>query len=73
VPHGWGTRIFDPHRGSQPEVHGANRNLAVSRTIIDPLAQTPAFNCTAVAVRRAPPDLAPASTAVWHREGSSGL
>jgi formate dehydrogenase len=50
VPHGWGSRIFDPAGGSTPEVHGVNRNVLVDDQRIDPLSQTPALNSTAVRV-----------------------
>jgi len=48
VPHGWGSRVFDPVGGGEPEAFGANRNLLVDNARIDPLSQTPAFNSCAV-------------------------
>lgn len=50
--HGWGSRVFDPHDGHAPEVHGVNRNALVSDQSIDPLSGTPAFGITAVRVAR---------------------
>lgn len=55
VPHGWGTRTFDPHGAGVPGSHGVNRNLVVSNRVIDRLSQTPAFNTTPVRLRRAVP------------------
>lgn len=68
VPHGWGTRVFDPVGGGEPAAFGVNRNLLVDGTRIDPLSQTPSLNSTAVrleAVRPRRPAGAPAqATAV---------
>ncbi|HEY2831420.1 MAG TPA: molybdopterin-dependent oxidoreductase [Sporichthyaceae bacterium] len=55
VPHGWGSRTFDPHGERPPGVHGSNRNLVVSNRAIDRLSQTPAFNSTPVCLRRVDP------------------
>jgi formate dehydrogenase len=48
IPHGWGTRTFDPLGGRAPEGFGVNRNLLVDGQRIDRFSQTPAFNSTAV-------------------------
>jgi formate dehydrogenase len=48
VPHGWGTRVFDPVGGAAPQSYGVNRNLLVDEVDIDPLSQTPGLNSTAV-------------------------
>lgn len=50
IPHGWGSRIFDPASGSTAVDMGANRNLLVSSVVLDPLSQTPAFNNTPVRI-----------------------
>jgi formate dehydrogenase len=50
VEHGWGSRVFDPADGGDPDVLGANRNLLTARTEEDPLSQMSAFNETWVAV-----------------------
>lgn len=52
VPHGWGSRIFDPRGVARPEALGANRNLLVDRRDIDPFSQTPSFNATPVRIER---------------------
>jgi formate dehydrogenase len=58
VPHGWGSRIFDPVSGAAPQSFGVNRNALVSNVRLDPFSQVPAFNSTAVrlepAILRAP-------------------
>jgi formate dehydrogenase len=59
MPHGWGSRIFDPMRGGEPERFGVNRNLLVDNQRIDRLSQTPAFNSTAVRLERAGPSPSP--------------
>lgn len=43
IPHGWGSRVFDPINGGSQK-YGENRNILVSRHITDPLSQIPAFN-----------------------------
>lgn len=48
VPHGWGSRIFDPVGGGEPEVVGTNRNLLVDNQKLDKFSQTPVMNSTAV-------------------------
>jgi formate dehydrogenase len=50
IPHGWGTRTFDPAGGGPPESFGVNRNLLVDGKRIDRFSQTPAFNSTPVRV-----------------------
>jgi formate dehydrogenase len=61
VPHGWGSRVFDPVSGAAPESFGVNRNALVSNARLDPFSQVPAFNSTAVrlepATRRDPAPL----------------
>ena len=52
VDHGWGSRIFDPRGGSQPQSYGANRNLLVDGARMDPLSQTPAMSSAYVGVER---------------------
>jgi formate dehydrogenase len=48
IPHGWGSRIFDPRGGEAPATFGANRNLLVDGVRLDRFSQTPALNSTAV-------------------------
>ncbi|HKY91949.1 MAG TPA: molybdopterin-dependent oxidoreductase, partial [Nevskiaceae bacterium] len=50
VPHGWGSRVFDPTGKAPPEALGANRNLLVDRKEFDPFSQTPSLNATPVRV-----------------------
>jgi formate dehydrogenase len=50
IPHGWGSRVFDPKRGTQPLQLGVNRNLLISRREIDPFSQIPSLNATPVRV-----------------------
>jgi formate dehydrogenase len=50
VPHGWGTRVFDPTGRETPQSYGVNRNLLVDGRRTDRFSQTPAFNSTAVRV-----------------------
>jgi formate dehydrogenase len=52
VDHGWGSRIFDPRGGAEPQSLGVNRNLLVGDDI-DPLSQTSALSSTFVEVERA--------------------
>ena len=46
MDHGWGSRTFDPHGGSEPEVQGVNRNRLVAADEIDELTGTPNLNGT---------------------------
>ena len=55
IPHGWGTRTFDPTGKAEPQSFGANRNVLVDSVRIDPLSQTPALNSTAVRIELARP------------------
>lgn len=66
-PHGWGSRVFDPVGGREPEVFGANRNALVDNARLDRLSQTPAMNSVAVRVE---PVAAAAGVAVGH--GAAG-
>jgi formate dehydrogenase len=50
VPHGWGSRVFDPTGKIAPEALGANRNLLIDRKVFDPFSQTPSLNATPVRV-----------------------
>lgn len=50
IDHGWGSRIFDPHKGSATQSFGVNRNLLIDAGPVDPLSQTPAMSSTYVAV-----------------------
>jgi formate dehydrogenase len=50
VDHGWGSRIFDPRGGSEPESYGANRNLLIDGRSVDPLSQTTALSSSYVGV-----------------------
>jgi len=52
MKHGWGSRIFDPVNGGEPESYGTNRNLLIPDDNLDPLSQSPAMNSTFVAVER---------------------
>jgi formate dehydrogenase len=52
IDHGWGSRIFDPRGGSQPESYGANRNLLIDGGPVDPLSQTAALSSSYVGVER---------------------
>jgi formate dehydrogenase len=52
IDHGWGSRIFDPRGGAQPESYGANRNLLIDGEPIDPLSQTAALSSSYVGVER---------------------
>ncbi|BBZ29809.1 molybdopterin-binding oxidoreductase [Mycolicibacterium madagascariense] len=51
VDHGWGSRIFDPRRGAEPQSYGVNRNLLAGDEI-DPLSQTSTLSSTYVGVQR---------------------
>src|SRR3546814_9893688 len=50
IPHGWGSRIFDPKSGTQPRKLGVNRNLLVDRREVDPFSQIPALSAIPVRV-----------------------
>ncbi|MGE2836315.1 molybdopterin-containing oxidoreductase family protein [Mycobacterium sp. SMC-4] len=50
IDHGWGSRVFDPKGGAEPQVYGVNRNLLVDGAPVDPLSQTAALNSSYVAV-----------------------
>lgn len=52
VDHGWGSRVFDPRGGGSPDAYGANRNLLIDGTTVDPLSQTATMNSGYVAVER---------------------
>ena len=52
VDHGWGSRIFDPRGGGQPESYGVNRNLLVESGPVDPLSQTAALSGAYVGMER---------------------
>ena len=52
IDHGWGSCIFDPRGGSQPESYGANRNLLIDGGPVDPLSQTAALSSSYVGVER---------------------
>src|SRR5581483_5922516 len=52
IDHGWGSRVFDPRDGKEPESYGANRNLLVDATEVDPLSQTAPMNSSYVRVDR---------------------
>ncbi|MBH0777881.1 molybdopterin-containing oxidoreductase family protein [Nocardia bovistercoris] len=54
IDHGWGSRIFDPHGQQPPLSYGANRNLLVDATDLDPLSQTSALNAVHVNVEPLP-------------------
>lgn len=52
IDHGWGSRIFDPRSGGQPESFGVNRNLLVDGQSLDPLSQTSPLSSSYVGVQR---------------------
>ncbi len=52
IDRGWGSGIFYPRGGSQPESYGANRNLLIDGGPIDPLSQTAALSSSYVGVER---------------------
>lgn len=52
IPHGWGSRVFDPQGGEDAQRLGANRNTLVDRRLTDPMSQTPVFNGAPVRVER---------------------
>jgi formate dehydrogenase len=51
VDHGWGSRVFDPRGGAEPQSFGVNRNLLIGDDI-DPLSQTSTLSSTYVGVER---------------------
>jgi formate dehydrogenase len=53
IDHGWGSRVFDPRGGADPESFGVNRNLLVDGGPVDPLSQTSALSSAYVGVERA--------------------
>lgn len=53
VDHGWGSRVFDPRGGKEPESYGANRNLLVDGAPLDPLSQQPALSSSYVGIEPA--------------------
>ncbi|BBY31177.1 molybdopterin-containing oxidoreductase family protein [Mycolicibacterium sediminis] len=52
VDHGWGSRIFDPSGGGEPQSFGVNRNLLVDGEGMDPLSQTSTLSATYVGLER---------------------
>jgi formate dehydrogenase len=52
VDHGWGSRIFDPLSGKEPESYGANRNLLIDGAPVDPLSQQSAMSSSYVGIAR---------------------
>jgi formate dehydrogenase len=52
VDHGWGSRVFDPRGGGEPESFGVNRNLLVDTVSLDPLSQTSTMSACRVGVER---------------------
>lgn len=50
IPHGWGSRIFDPKSGTSPRKLGVNRNLLVNRQELDPFSQIPSLSAIPVRV-----------------------
>lgn len=52
IDHGWGSRIFDPRGGTQPESFGVNRNLLVGGDSVDPLSQTSPLSSSYVGLQR---------------------
>ena len=52
IDHGWGSRIFDPRGGGAPESYGANRNLLIDGSSVDPLSQTSPLSSSYVGVER---------------------
>jgi formate dehydrogenase len=52
MDHGWGSRLFDPQGGAEPEQRGVNRNLVVPADELDELSGTP--NLTGGRVNIAP-------------------
>lgn len=52
IDHGWGSRVFDPRGGEEPESLGVNRNLLVDTRAVDPLSYTSALGATYVGLER---------------------
>jgi formate dehydrogenase len=52
IEHGWGSRVFDPRGGADPQGFGVNRNLLVDAADLDPLSQTSALGATYVGITR---------------------
>lgn len=52
LDHGWGSRVFDPLHGSEPDSYGVNRNLLADGTAIDPLSQTSVLGSVYVGIER---------------------
>jgi formate dehydrogenase len=52
VDHGWGSRIFDPRGGEEPQSYGVNRNLLIDGESIDPLSQTSTLSSSYVGLER---------------------
>ena len=50
IPHGWGSRVFEPRQPGQYRRWGENRNRLVDNQRMDPLSQTPLLNMTRVRV-----------------------
>jgi len=51
IQHSWGSRVFDPVGGGEPEVYGVNSNRLVDHAEIDPFSGIPGLNSTRVALR----------------------
>jgi formate dehydrogenase len=54
MEHGWGSRLFDPQGGADPEAHGVNRNALVAGDELDELSGIPNLNGTRVNVAAVP-------------------
>ena len=52
VDHGWGSRVFDPRGGAEPQSFGVNRNLLVDGATVDPLSQTSALGDCYVGIQK---------------------
>ncbi len=52
VDHGWGSRVFDPRGGREPQSYGVNRNLLIDGAPMDPLSQTATLSSSYVGVER---------------------
>ncbi|WP_099020485.1 molybdopterin-containing oxidoreductase family protein [Mycolicibacterium palauense] len=63
IDHGWGSRIFDPAGGTDPQRFGVNRNLLVDGAALDPLSQTSAMDSGRVRVERLADELPDESAA----------
>ncbi|HEX5144778.1 MAG TPA: molybdopterin-dependent oxidoreductase [Mycobacterium sp.] len=51
IDHGWGSRVFDPVSGGDPQSYGVNRNLLVGDEL-DPLSQTSALSSVYVGIAK---------------------